>query len=76
MIALAFYKIGTEDKWAKSGKLEWVNNSNIIMREIILSRNLNNYNGFSLFRYDFIFDFSLHSKNTFLEIENMKKVLK
>ena len=76
MVALAFYKNGVEDKWAKSGSLEWVNNSNIIMREIILSRNLNYYEGFSLFRYDYIFNSSLHSKNTFLEIENMKKVLK
>ena len=76
MIALAFYKNGVEDKWAKSGASEWINNSDIIMREIILSRNLNNYKGFSLFRYDFIFDSSLYTENTISEIENMKKVLK
>ena len=76
MIALAFYKVGNEDKWARSGYNEWVNNSNIIMREIILSRNLKFYGGFSLFRYDYIFNDSMYTKNTLLEVENMKKVLK
>ena len=76
MVALAFYKVGNEDKWAKSGYNEWVNNSNIIMREIILSRNLKYYGGFSLFRYDYIFNDSMYTKNTLLEVENMKKVLK
>ena len=51
-------------------------NSDIIMREIILSRNLKHYNGFSLFRYDYLFDNSLYTNTTMLEIENMKKILK
>ena len=76
MIALAFYKNGVDDKWAKSGSMEWVNNSNIIMREIVLSRNLNNYQGFSLFRYDYLFDQSKYTENTMMEIENIKKILK
>ena len=37
-IALAFYKVGMEDKYAKSGFNEWIDNDNIIMREILLSR--------------------------------------
>lgn len=76
MIALAFYKNGSNDTWAKSGSNEWVSNSDIMMREIILSRNLNNYSGFSLFRYDHLFDESMYTQNTMLEIENMKKVIK
>lgn len=76
MIALAFYKNGSNDTWAKSGSNEWITNSDIMMREIILSRNLNNYSGFGLFRYDHLFDESMYTQNTMLEIENMKKVLK
>jgi hypothetical protein len=45
------------------------------MREIILSRNLDKYNGFSLFRYDYIFDNNMYTEMTVNEIENMKKVL-
>ena len=75
-IALAFYKVGVVDRYARSGSDEWINNSDIIMREIILSRNLKYYNGFSLFRYDYLFDNSLYTNTTMLEIENMKKILK
>ena len=74
-VALAFYKNGTYDKWAKSGSNEWLENNDIIMREIILSRNLDKYNGFSLFRYDYIFDNNMYTEMTVNEIENMKKVL-
>ena len=74
-IALAFYKVGSFDKYAKSGSDEWINNSNIIMKEIILARNLKYYKGFSLFRYDYLFDDALYTNTTMLEIENMKKIL-
>ena len=75
-IALAFYKVGKEDKYAKNGFNEWVENNNIIMKEIILSRNLKNYKGFSLFRYDNIFDSDTYSSTSIKEIENLKKILK
>ena len=75
-IALAFYKVGKEDKYAKNGFNEWIENDNIIMKEIILSRNLKNYKGFSLFRYDNIFDSDTYSSTSLKEIENLKKVLK
>jgi len=75
MIALAFYKVGIEDKYAKEGRDEWMLSNNIIMREIILSRNLNNYKGFALFRYDNLFDTTSFTPNSINEIENMKKIL-
>lgn len=75
-IALAFYKVGLVDNYAKTGKLEWQNNSDIIMKEILLSRNLNQYNGFSLFRYGYLFDEELYTVTTLNEIENMKKIVK
>lgn len=74
-VALAFYKIGNEDMWAKSGKYEWMQNDDIMMREIVLSRNIDKYQGFSLFRYDYIFNDELYTEMTINEIENMKKVL-
>lgn len=74
--ALAFYKVGTVDTYAKSGKNEWVENEDIIMREILLTRNLERYEGFSLFRYDYLVDESLQTTTTMLELKNMQKVLK
>lgn len=68
-IALAFYKVGEEDKYARGGKDEWILADDIIMRQIILSRNKNNYNGFSLFRYDYLLD---EEK----ELKNVKRILK
>ena len=49
---LAYYKVGEIDNDAGSGKNEWINNSNIIERQIEL---INKYNlgGFGLFRYDY-----------------------
>ncbi|MBQ6324125.1 MAG: family 10 glycosylhydrolase [Bacilli bacterium] len=75
LIALAFYKVGREDKYAKEGRDEWMLSNNIIMREIILSRNLNHYRGFALFRYDNLFDINSFTPNSINEIENMKKIL-
>lgn len=74
-IALAFYKVGMEDKYAKSGFNEWIDNDNIIMREILLSRNLKNYKGFSLFRYENIFNEEIYTNTSIKEIENLKKIL-
>ena len=74
-VALAFYKVGTYDKYAKSGDKEWLNNDNIIMKEIILSRNSKNYKGFSLFRYDNIFEEDVFTNNSIKEIENLKKII-
>lgn len=75
MIALAFYKVGLADNYAKSGVNEWIDNNDMIMREIVLSRNLNHYNGFALFRYDYLFNRELQTSTTMKEIENMKQVL-
>lgn len=76
IVALAFYKVGTVDEYAKSGSLEWVTNNNIIMKEIILSRNLSHYAGFALFRYDNLFNSKLYTDTSTMEIENTKKILK
>lgn len=69
--ALAFYKSGQEDKYALSGKYEWIENKDIIMREIIIARNIKNCNGFSLYRYD-----SLFIENNIDELSNVKRIVK
>lgn len=75
-VAMAFYKVGNIDNYAKNGKFEWQMNDNIIMKEIILSRNLESYKGFVLFRYGNLFDRDLYTTTTLKEIENIKKIVK
>ena len=72
--ALAFYKTGNVDNYAKEGINEWVEYNNIVAREVMLSRDLSNYKGFAIFRYDSIFGSNL-TDITFLEKENLKKIL-
>lgn len=74
--ALAFYKTGLEDPYAKSGSNEWIENNNMIMRQILISRNMPHYDGFAIFRYDSIFDKENLSENTMMEIKNLKKIMK
>ena len=75
-VALAFYKVGSIDNYAKEGKFEWQMNDNVIMKEIILSRNLERYKGFVLFRYGNLFDSDMYTTTTLKEIENIKKIVK
>ena len=72
--ALAFYKTGNIDEFAKEGVNEWVEYNNIIAREVMLSRELSYYSGFALFRYDSIFGNNL-TETSFLEKENLKNIL-
>ncbi len=71
---LAFYKVGQLDNLAGSGKYEWLNNNNVINRQINFIKTLNKYEGFTLFRYDFLFNSNLETNMTSAEIKNMKLV--
>ncbi len=73
--ALAFYKINTEDKYAKSGIHEWMEHDDIIMRQVLLSRNKNHYDGFSIFRYDNLFPNQEVAEVMKNEIKNLKKII-
>ena len=73
IVALALYKSGNVDKYALSGSEEWINNSDIIKREIILSRNMSNYKGFSIFRYDNLID--MNNDNVKKEVFNLHQIL-
>ena len=74
--ALSFYKSGKIDKYALSGSNEWIDNSDIISRQIIISRNNDKYNGFSLFSYNYLFNQDYKNDNNIKELENLKKLLK
>lgn len=51
---LALYKSGEPDLYAGSGINEWVEEDDIIKKQIQVSRNMSNYIGFSIFRYDYL----------------------
>ena len=74
--SLAFYKTGQYDNYAGLGKEEWLYNDNIIMKEIIYSRNIKGYEGFILYKYDDIFNSEDNNHNSISEKNNLKRILK
>ena len=64
-IGLAAYKAGNADAYAGSGKTEWQSYTNILARQIDLSRCYDNVEGTILFRYEQIFV----SPNSAMELE-------
>ena len=73
--ALAFYKIGKIDKYALSGSKEWIENNDIISKEVKVSRNIDKYNGFSLFSYNYLFNDKYKNSNIVKELENLKNII-
>lgn len=75
VIGLAGYKIGAADSYAgKSGKNEWLDNSDIISRQMTLAKTLGNYGGVALYRYDSIFNpTSDVAKQVGKEVDNIRK---
>ena len=73
IVALSLYKSGNIDKYALSGSEEWINNTDIIKREIIISRNMSNYKGFSIYRYDNLIEESNDSMKK--EVANLHQIL-
>ena len=73
--ALALYKAGSVDEYAKSGKMEWVEDGDILKKQVIISRNLTHYRGFAIFRYDYMFNEASMSDDVAMEVENLKKVI-
>lgn len=56
VIGLGVYKIGTEDQWAGTGRLEWLTDSSVISKEIKFISELNTINGIALYSYSSIFE--------------------
>ena len=74
IIALALYKSGNYDKYAKSGEYEWINSKDILKKEVLISRNLKQYNGFSIFRYDNLYGNNIND-NQKEEANNLHQIL-
>ncbi|MBQ3162804.1 MAG: family 10 glycosylhydrolase [Oscillospiraceae bacterium] len=75
VIGLAAYKIGAEDTYAgSSGKNEWLNNDDIISRQMALAKTLSNYGGVAIYRYDSLFNPSSSvAAQVDKEIKNIEK---
>ena len=73
-IALSLYKSGKQDKWAGEGINEWIESNDIIKKQILVSRNINNYKGFYIFRYDNLFN-NIDNKTLNEEIDNLKSIV-
>lgn len=57
VIGLAAYKIGAADNYAgQSGRNEWLNNSDIMARQMTSAQKLKNYGGVALYRYGSVFE--------------------
>lgn len=55
IIGLAAYKAGTEDAYALGGSDEWINNSDILARQVKIIREDADCSGFALYSYRFLF---------------------
>lgn len=74
VIGLAAYKVGAEDNYAGSGKREWLENSDILARQMKLAKALGNYGGVALYRYDSVFNPAADvSAQVSKEIKNIEK---
>ena len=87
--ALALYKAGEVDQYAKSGSNEWIENDDIMVKQmkVITERAKNNDKekseedsiypsyGYSLFRYDFLFT-ATSNEQLLKERENIFQWLK
>ncbi len=74
IIGLAFYKCGNEDLFAGSGKNEWLENCDIIKRQISLIKSKNTICGVAFFSYSHIFGKNI-KKNAKKELQNAKTVI-
>lgn len=73
-VALSLYKSGKIDSYAGNGENEWLENSDIIKKQIVISRNISNYKGFYIFRYEYLFN--IHDNhNLNKEIDNVRKLI-
>lgn len=52
---LSVSKAGAEDTWAGSGKNEWINNTDILSRQLAAAKKCSSYGGFALYSYRSIF---------------------
>lgn len=73
---LGVYKIGNEDSYGGSnGRYEWVNEDEIIKRQIIAAEAQANYGGFVLYSYNHVFDPDTNAAAKLMEMEAVKNYI-
>lgn len=70
---LALYKCGTIDKEAGKGKNEWINNSDILLKQITIMKN-KGINSYTFFRYYFMDNSKKINEKCVKEMFNVKKI--
>ncbi len=77
IVGLAAYKIGVEDTYAgASGKTEWMEQSDILARQVSSARNEKHYGGFALYRYDSVYNPSSSVRSEVKEeLKNLKDIM-
>lgn len=73
-VGLSLYKSGMVDSYAGSGENEWLTSNDIIKKQILVSRNVKNYKGFYVFRYEYLFNI-YKNDNLDKEVENLKNMI-
>ena len=76
--ALGIYKANTVDTLAKNGSEEWLLDNDIITKQVIVSRRLNHYDGFAIFRYSYLFnqEYLKDNQNLQKEVSNLLTLIK
>ncbi len=74
-VALSIYKSGMVDSYAGKGINEWINNSDIIKRQVMSSKGVKNYKGFAVFRYQHMFEM-FDNDNLVKEVSSLREVIK
>ena len=69
---LALYKSGEEDTFAGTGHREWIENSDIIKKQIDTSKDCSNYGGYAVYRYDYYVNPGKYNNNTIEEVNMLK----
>jgi len=75
LYGLAAYKCGQEDAYAGAYASEWIDNSDLLSRQLALIRKLKRYDGFVLFSYSYAFGKS-HTANGEQEMILLRDELK
>lgn len=73
---LAVYKIGEADTYGgATGQNEWIEDEQIIKRQILASREIDNYGGFVLYSYNYVFSPSAHEEQIEAEMNAVKEII-
>lgn len=73
-VALSLYKSGNIDEYAGKGENEWLEETDIIKKQILISRNEKNYKGFYIYRYEHLFEI-FENENMNKEIKNLRELI-